>query len=61
MKQSQFESDPPRCRGGRSLALGISSPVSTSEVDLELAWDMVQHNVPQLREDIEAILAEGKE
>lgn len=30
-------------------------------VDLELAWDMVQHNVPELRESIEAILAEGEE
>jgi len=30
-------------------------------VDLELAWDMVQHNVPELRENIKAILAVGEE
>lgn len=27
-------------------------------VDLELAWDMVHHNVPELKRNVEAILAE---
>lgn len=29
-------------------------------VDLELAWDMVHHNVPELKQNIEEILADMK-
>jgi uncharacterized protein with HEPN domain len=28
-------------------------------VDLELAWDMLRHNIPELKDNIEAILGEA--